>query len=89
MNFPKREELLLRTVFALPKHHLQNLKKLAEPTESLQDGVGLDDLVLEGDLLGVGVDRVLLAEGLLLRSTDSGEVGNNLNVIIRLPSMIN
>lgn len=51
---------------------------LSKQTEGFQDGVGLDDLVLKGDLLDIGIDSLLLAEGLLLGGTDGGEVGNYL-----------
>ena len=49
MNFPKREELLLRTVLALPKINFEIIKMLYFQTESFEDGVGLDDLIFEDE----------------------------------------
>ncbi len=48
MNLPKREELLLRTVFALPETQRESVMK--QLAESLQHGVGAYDLILESDL---------------------------------------
>ena len=78
MNFPKREELLLRTVLALPKINAKIIKILCFQTESFEDGVGLDDLIFEGDLLFVLLFVLLLCEHVLLSSTNRSEIGNDL-----------
>ena len=75
MNFPKRDELLLRTVLALPEL-LYFLILVCYVTESLEDRVGLDDLFLEGtSLLAFGLFGLLSG---LLGGTDDGEVRNDL-----------
>ena len=51
-------------------------------SESLEHRVGLDDLVLQGDLLGSIIELDSL--GLRLLGSDSGEVGNNLFGVLGL-----
>ena len=71
MNLPKRDELLLRTVLALPKLGLSLSSANPILTEAFEDRISLDDLIFEGDGL-------LSSSSLLLTSTDIGEVGNDL-----------
>lgn len=68
MNFPKREELLLRTVLAFPENN-QFLFSLENLTKGFQYRIGLYNLVFKGN-------GVLLL--FALTGSDGGKVGDNL-----------
>ena len=49
-------------------------------TEGFQDRVGLYNLIFKGDFLGIRICGFLPSIGFHLLSTDSGEVGNYLEI---------